>query len=434
MIKIMVVSRTPWIVSNSFGNTFSNLFSGMEDVEIYNICCQSGASSNDVVKEFAQLSDRSVLKSVFKKNADPCSVQDLNSPTCDGESSKEYIVKIARTTFNYIARDLIWKLGRWKGSKALDDFLKEIQPDLVYLPIYASWYMCDFQNYIANKLDVPVVGHISDDVYGDLRAIRSPLKRFYVRVLRKKLRETISKCAYLEVFAENMQIGYEKLFHKKCYLIGKGVDFSERKFGEKQRREKSKDGSLTLLYTGNLGQGRYKVLCAIARELDAYGEGKATLKVYSATPLDRKMSKAFSKCSSLRFCGQIPYGEVVKQQNKADYLVFVEDFSKGNISAVRMSLSTKIIDYMMAEKPIFAVGPEEIYPIQLLKKNQLAIVSSREEELRENTKSILRGEANESFYIDNSIKYLQEKRDIRTIQKGMLERMRTLINNGKEGC
>ena len=94
-----------------------------------------------------------------------------------------------------------------------------------------------------------------------------------------------------------------------------------------------------------------------------------------------------------------------------------------------MSFSTKIIDYMMAEKPIFAVGPEEIYPIQMLKSNKLAIVSSNEEELKENVKLILTGKMDESVYVDNSIKYLKEKRDIRTIQKGMLERMHLLISN-----
>ena len=50
MIRILIVSRTPWDDSNSFGNTFSNLFGGMEGVEIYNICCQTGDNNNNIVK------------------------------------------------------------------------------------------------------------------------------------------------------------------------------------------------------------------------------------------------------------------------------------------------------------------------------------------------------------------------------------------------
>ena len=49
-IKVLIVSRTPWNNSNSFGNTFSNLFGGMSGVKIYNICCQPGSIENDIVK------------------------------------------------------------------------------------------------------------------------------------------------------------------------------------------------------------------------------------------------------------------------------------------------------------------------------------------------------------------------------------------------
>lgn len=427
-MKILVVSKDVWDVNNSFGNTFSNLFGGMENVELYNICCKNGESNSDILKESAQLSDKSVLKSIFKKKNDPCSIRKGIEETCDGECGKESSRKFARTTFNYIARDFIWKLGRWKKSETLNDFLDKIKPDVIYLPIYASWYMCDFQLYVIKKLGVPVVGHISDDVYGDLRAIRSPLKRFYVRVLRKKLKKIISECEYLEVFAENMQAEYEKKFGKKCYLIGKGIDFSRQKPNILSEEGRTDGEEVTLLYTGNIGTGRYKVLCDIAKELDnCVGNKKAVLKIYSATQLDNKMSKAFAKYSSLEFLGQISYQEVIEQQKKADYLVFVEDFSRTNVSAVRMSFSTKIIDYMMAEKPIFAVGPNEIYPIQLLKKNDLAIVSVNESELEENLERITSGKADGSVYVDNANRYLRENRDIKVIQKGIFDRLSDIV-------
>lgn len=427
-MKVLTISRTPWDSGNSFGNTFSNLFGGMENVELYNICCRDGNADNDLVIKSIQFSDKSVFKSILNSRYDPCKKQ-IKVKGGIGVSGTQFLGKqFARTTFNYIARDFIWKLGRWKKSETLNDFLDKIKPDVIYLPIYASWYMCDFQLYVIKKLGVPVVGHISDDVYGDLRAIRSPLKRFYVRVLRKKLKKIISECEYLEVFAENMQAEYEKKFGKKCYLIGKGIDFSRQKPNILSEEGRTDGEELTLLYTGNIGTGRYKVLCDIAKELDnCVGNKKAVLKIYSATQLDNKMSKAFAKYSSLEFLGQISYQEVIEQQKKADYLVFVEDFSRTNVSAVRMSFSTKIIDYMMAEKPIFAVGPNEIYPIQLLKKNDLAIVSVNESELEENLERITSGKADDSVFVDNANRYLRENRDIKVIQKGIFDRLSDIV-------
>jgi hypothetical protein len=71
-MKILIVSRTTWDDSNSFGNTFSNLFGGMKDVEIYNIACRNGVSNNAVAAEELQMTDKSVLKSILNPFYDPC--------------------------------------------------------------------------------------------------------------------------------------------------------------------------------------------------------------------------------------------------------------------------------------------------------------------------------------------------------------------------
>ena len=65
-MKVLIISSTPWNNANSFGNTFSNLFEGMENVEIYNIACRHGVSSNSIVSKAVQLTDKSVLKSIYK--------------------------------------------------------------------------------------------------------------------------------------------------------------------------------------------------------------------------------------------------------------------------------------------------------------------------------------------------------------------------------
>ena len=82
--------------------------------------------------------------------------------------------------------------------------------------------MCDIQKYIIERVGVPVVGHISDDVYGYHPQV-SLLAKLYKKQLRKKLRKLIDKCSYLEVFAKNMAEEYSHIFQKPCYVIGKGI-------------------------------------------------------------------------------------------------------------------------------------------------------------------------------------------------------------------
>ena len=428
MIKIMVISRTPWNVSNSFGNTFSNLFEGMEDVEIYNICCQSGSADNDIVKCSVQLTDKSVLNSFLKKKQDPCCEQKV--PQAEDNNEKGNISKknLPKNTFNYMARDFIWKLGKWKNSETLNKFLNSVKPNLIYLPIYASWYMCDFQYWIIDKLNVPVVGHISDDVYGYPKG-STPLELLYRFSLRKKVKKLVEKCSYLEVFAENMKTEYEKIFDKKCYLIGKGIDISET---DLSRVEKISllDKPIKFLYTGNIGCERYKVICDIAKAIDkCSSDCEAVLEVYSANAPTNRMKKEFAKCKSLKFGGKITFNEVKKKQFDADILIHVESFSKRGLSSAKMSFSTKIIDYMLAKKPILAVGPEVVNSISLLKNREIAITVTSREDIDKEIENILHGQYDLSNIVNQALKYLKEERDIKKIQSGILSRLENVVKN-----
>ena len=137
-MKILVISNTSWDNANSFGNTFSNLFENMSGVEIYNICLKHGVSNNTVVEKACQLTDKTVLKSIYKINYDPARIIESQGVEKDFETEISSSARKKRSIISFIIRDLIWKLGRWKKSKILNDFIKSVNPDVIYLPIYSS--------------------------------------------------------------------------------------------------------------------------------------------------------------------------------------------------------------------------------------------------------------------------------------------------------
>lgn len=423
-MRILIISSTTWDDSNSFGNTFSNLFEGMENVEIYNIACRHGISNNTIVKKAVQLTDKAVLKSIYKHKFDPCwKIQNAKTPM---EENQEISVKARRKrrTISFIIRDMIWKFGRWKKSKTLNDFLKEAQPDMVYLPIYASPYMCDLQRYIVKKLKVPVVGHISDDVYG-YPPKSSLLAKWYRARLRKKLRKLIEHCSYLEVFAENMKNEYSKIFNKPCYLIGKGIQTEKI---ETLKVHIPQGKPLRFVYTGNIGAERYKALADIGKAIEeAFKTGDAILDVYSATPLTKEMEKAFNQCDRLKFHGSIDRDSVMQVQNRADFLVHVEGFSQKAIFAAGMSFSTKILDYMMTAKPILAFGPQEVNSIQVLKENQIGLTAVSQEELKHLLGAIVNNNVDYKKLTTKTKEYLSKNRNITKIQEEIFNRMKKLV-------
>ena len=419
-MNILIISDIPWSTNNSFGNTFTNIFGGMQNVKIYHICCRQGTTKESLAVSTLQMTDSSALYSVLGKDAAVIFNGDNNYERPDISN----IIRSRRAKDKiifHIVRDVIWKFGGWKRSILLDEFLKKSGIDIVYLPIYASWHMCDVQMYIISRLRVPVVAHITDDVYqAHPQGERGLLESFYRDFLQKKICATISKCSYIEVFAENMMQEYRKLFKKKCYVIGKGI-----KPNEVPRVRNTSNNSNIIVYSGGLGADRYKVIARLARSIDDSG-ASFRIHIYSPDAFEGNIKKAFEQCKCVKYRGFANSESLKKIQRRAGYLLHVESFSPKMIDAVRMSFSTKIIDYMMTGNPIIAIGPSVVNSIAVLKERKVAIVADKVEDINAVVDNLIMGNVELDELFCRSRQYLIEEHNINVIQDGMQERMNAI--------
>ena len=199
-MKILVLSATAWDNNNSFGNSFSNIFEGIKDIEIANIYCMNGNPQNNTVNRYFQISEKSLIANL--KNSQKPSGHEFQL------SNKDIVSVVDEKIYNYArkkrwmvlfwARDFIWKIGRWK-SKELSQFLSDFNPDILFMPIYYSSYMNDIACYIKKYTNKPMVGYISDDNYTLRQFSMSPLYWIDRLYKRRKVKNTVDLCEYLYV-------------------------------------------------------------------------------------------------------------------------------------------------------------------------------------------------------------------------------------------
>lgn len=414
-IKILIVSRTPWNEANSFGNTFSNLFGGIENIDIANICCQGGKMNSRLINEAFQLTDKSVAKSIFGKR--PGKI--INNELDRRISSK---LNVPRKAVFYVLREAIWSLGKWK-SKALKEFIRNFNPDILYLPIYRSHYMCEVDKYVIKLTDAPYVVHISDDVYG-FSPEMTGLYKCLQHIIRKDIRQIFKRAAYGEVFSPIMAQEYENEFKIPFHLIGKSVD--GLKLPEIAPKE---DNNITrFIYTGNYGGERGHQLVILAKCIsETFHDGKAVLDIYSATNPDPEIESQLAKMGCVRLMGAISPDKLLAVQQQADYLVHVEGFSPKAIFEARLSFSTKIIDYLVAGRPIVAIGPQDVTSIQILKSNDMAYVATDTSEIKNILSEIAQGHTADDVKVNNGRKYLLNNRDASKMKADMYQRLAQLL-------
>lgn len=395
-MKILIISQNPWREDNSFGNSFSNIFGGMKNVEIANIYCGPGLPNTNVVKKFYQTNERMLVKNlIFPKSKSGSVVDfseinnqiDLNGRN-ESDLKKMRFFKKNRFQLFFWIRELIWKLGRW-DSPEMKKFIDDFQPDIIFLPIFYWPYINRIGIFVKKYTNKKMVGYISDDHYSLKQRSYNPFFWFERLLFRTYVKKAIKQCEILYVISSIQKKDYDKSFNKDCKLLYKGIDFEY--FDKSQILLKDKTSTLVFLFTGNVGSGRYKTLSKIGESLDEINVNgtKAILKIYSNTELNKNMKLKLLSKKSIVFGGAISFEQVKKEQKEADILVHVESFDSKDKLLVRQSFSTKIVDYLQEAKCIFAVGTRETASINYLISNDAAIVATSEIQIHEKVKKIM---------------------------------------------
>lgn len=378
-MRILVISRSPWKKNNSFGNTYHNIFGRMENIQIANIYLADGMpdSDNDYVTRYFQVSEKQMVKSVFRRRCRENKVGGTVVPAMVKENigKDEYALTIdgmkkKRWPIFYIAREMVWKYGQTNWDE-LREFVADFNPDIIFLPFYYAKYVDRVALYLKKYFDIPMVLEASIDIYSLKQLSFDPLYWLNRFGIRRYIRKTVSKSEKLYVISEKMKVDYERLLKIPCGILYKFPDV-----GRCLSQYSYHGGTVQFLYTGNIGTGRWKSLSSIGDCLAESGKGELT--IYTPTVLTAEMKVALKNCKVME---PITPQEVLRLQNEADVLVHAEAFQMKTKLEVRYSISTKVMDYISAERCILAVGPRDIASIEFLAAHDLAVIACDEHEI-----------------------------------------------------
>lgn len=368
---IMVVAINAWR-EDATSHTLMNIFSCWQPSKLSMVYTRSDKPNTAVCSRFFQISENDVLKSIYKPDTqtgrEVCSSLMVDEPEVKAEHERYAKARKKHSYVMTICREVVWFLGHWK-SKELREFVKDVNPDILFIPIYPTVYMGWVQRYIKKITNKPMVCYLADDNYSYLSCsgFLSYMHRFF---LRRQVKYLSTNCEEMFVIVDKEKEETDRLFGTDSVILTKGINFNSLKY-----EEHTVNKPLKFVYTGNLIIGREKTLVDIADALNCINQDgiKATLDIYSPDLLDKKiMNQLNSGCSKHRgFIQREKVSEILKD---ADVVIFAEALEGKSSNAARLSFSTKITDYLLNGKCILAVGKENIAPIDYFKINDSAIV------------------------------------------------------------
>ena len=386
-MNLLVISRAPWNNNNAIGNTFTDFFSDLKDVNIFSLCMREANHVSFISKENFYFSEKQFVDRILKRDprVGKYSKQDLQEEErSKSEQSRSGCKKTNQMIYCY-AREFLWGLGLWKNS-ALDEFLQRVSPDVVFFPDFPCWYAHKVFAYIMEKTNAKGIIYHADDCYTLKQFSLSPLYWVYRMVQRKWVRNSVRLCQKHYVISDVQKKDYDAAFGVCNKVLTKCSDFDQE-----IPAKVTCNSPLKLVYTGGIAINRWKSLALIAKGLQIVNRDntKAELIIYTGTVVTPEMDAALNIPGTSSIHGSVSAAEIPQIQEEADILVHVESFDLKSRLVVRQSFSTKIVDYLKRGRAIIAVGPAEVASIKHLVENNCAMYAENEGQVRKIIEGIL---------------------------------------------
>ena len=232
-------------------------------------------------------------------------------------------------------------------------------PDILFCCLGSYGSMLDCEKMLERLPHAKLVLYIVDDWVNK----KSRNDRLFKRLLDKSA-GLLSICPY-------MSESYLKQYGKTFYPFHNPVDVAhwqglhpEKKYGE---------DTTSIIYTGKINadtKGCLLDMCKAVQKLNAAG-GKFVFDVYTPNyAYNAELLKDYESCHILP---PIPHDEVASVMKSYSALFLTLGFSKASRTYVRLSMPTKLSEYLAAGVPTLLYCPREIALARYLESQDCAI-------------------------------------------------------------
>ncbi len=374
--KGLIIQNNPFSYKTGNGKTLAAMFAQWNCENLAQIFTSNLQPDFSICRRYYKISDAAALKSLIYSQICGTEIAAENCRDNDLVEKKNDKFKtriqgwMSESPFVIVIRDIVWRKSKW-NNETLNKWLDDIQPQFVFLSAGNISAFYDMAFFICNKFQVPLFLHIGDD-YFIYRTGWNPWINLHRRRMSKKIGECIKRSAGVVAICDKMARVFEGKYGGKYFVCMNSVEVQELQEIENKQEGKN----IELVYAGNLGINRWKVLNLIGQALaELKQEGiSARLNVYSSFTPGKHILKKLTIPSSMQFCGSL-YGEALdKVKKEADILVHVESFEKRYRQLTYTAMSTKVPEYMGSGRLILAVGPAEAASIEFLSQNRTALL------------------------------------------------------------
>lgn len=372
--RVLIVSVNPLSETSNNGKTYASFFEGYPKDKLAQLYFHRELPTSHVTDNYYRVSDEDVLLYVLKRatsiggSVEAATQADhLVPPVITRTLAGSELVRLVRSEF--LARMLP------RAYRDVTPWLKSFAPELIFFSGGDAIYLFPLVQRISAAYGAPLVTYVTDDYILPLRkpwALRGLVR---TRTRKAFLRLTQSSARVLTIGDRMSKVYFERYGLRSTPIMNL---VSVNREGLTEDLPDAHGRPLVLTYAGGLHLNRWETLALIGQSLDRIAKSghRGLLRIYTGTEIDRRMRAALEMPSSVRVEGSVPASALESIYRSSDLLVHVESFAESDREATRLSISTKVPEYLAAGRPVLAIGPDDVASVAYLRDSGSAFVLS----------------------------------------------------------
>ncbi|MBW7869213.1 MAG: hypothetical protein H3C31_12930 [Brumimicrobium sp.] len=379
-MKVLIISNNSLSVSSNNGKTLNSIFSFFEQHEVCQLYFHSGEEpTSTVCRSFFRLSLKDSILNWIKPTEKRAVLPNTKN-LCHSRPVKEKLIP-ANNSIIYpilmIWRDLLWSFSRWYSSNLME-WLSIEKPTIVFFLAGNTGFTHTIAVKISRVLEIPLAIYFTDDY------LLFPIKRNIIDTvfhyhLEKKYQRSLSISTMRFTIGEYMADEYSRYFNKTFTPIMNCVEVEEGRAPLANTKK-----SIKIVYFGGLHLGRADMILRFAIVLSSISKKyfiDVSLSIYSSSHISDSVKRMF-EINNINYNRAVPSEQIPEISKNFDCFLHVESDEMYFRSLTRLSVSTKIPEYLSLFRPIIAFGPLEVASMRILSDNNIGLtISSAKEDV-----------------------------------------------------
>ena len=385
MKKVLLISYNALMSSSPNGRTMQSLLQGIPKNNISLFTCYGMPDEASCASAF-KVSNRDALRSLIFSSKSGREIDMENVSVKQSASVESDARKGAKKAWKYLAKELVWLLGRWKNRR-LKTWLKEQNPDVILYMYGDSPAMQRFAVYVSRMLSKPLVVYSCEDYcFKDYNYIDDKKCSISFKIYQRWYKKTTKKLfANANALITNSdQLG--KDYQEKYGIKNVSTVMMASNMSHVENSAVRPENETSVSYLGALGNYRVKALIEIGKSLQKIN---SCLKLDVYGRADEQVRLKLESCEGIRYHGFVSYEKVQEVMRNSSLLIEAINNDPYVCKDKKYGLSTKYADSFACGTPFLVYAPDAIIETRFAKEHKCAFVATEVAELEDVLKTAL---------------------------------------------